>query len=53
MVIAKLTYRDSLRDIVTALESRPMLLYQMGFRSRVARSTYDHFQFNTSTTILF
>ena len=39
MVFAQLTYRDSLRDIVTALESRPRLLYQMGFRSRVARST--------------
>ena len=39
MVFAQLTYRDSLRDIITALESRPRLLYQMGFRSRVARST--------------
>ncbi len=37
--LPSLTYRDSLRDIVTALESRPRLLYQMGFRSRVARST--------------
>jgi hypothetical protein len=40
MVFAQLTYRDNLRAIVTALESRPRLLYQMGFRSRVARSTF-------------
>jgi hypothetical protein len=39
MAFAQLTYRDSLRDIVTALEARPALLYQMGFRSRVAKST--------------
>ena len=39
MAFAQLTYRDSLRDIVTALDARPGLLYQMGFRSRVAKST--------------
>lgn len=39
MAFAQLTYRDSLRDIVTALEARPALLYQMGFRCRIARST--------------
>ena len=39
MAFAQLTYRDSLRDIVTGLESRTPLLYQMGFRSRVTRST--------------
>ena len=39
MAFAQLTYRDSLRDIVTGLEARPDLLYQMGFRSRVTKST--------------
>jgi hypothetical protein len=39
MAFAQLTYRDSLRDIVIALKARPALLYQMGFRSQVRRST--------------
>lgn len=39
MAFAQLTYRDSLRDIVTGLEARTPLLYQMGFRSRVTKST--------------
>ncbi|MDO8540723.1 MAG: IS4 family transposase [Opitutaceae bacterium] len=39
MAFAQLTFRDSLRDLEAALNARPELLYQMGFRSRVARST--------------
>jgi hypothetical protein len=39
MAFAQLTFRDSLRDIQAALNARPELLYQMGFRGRVLRST--------------
>ncbi len=39
MAFGQLTYRDSLRDTVLCLESRPDQLYQMGFRGNIARST--------------
>lgn len=39
MAFAQLTHRESLRDLASALGSRTELLYQMGFRSRVLRST--------------
>lgn len=39
MAFAQLTYRESLRDLAPALGSRTELLYQMGFRSQVLRST--------------
>lgn len=39
MAFAQLTFRESLRDLEAALGARRPLLYQMGFRSRVARST--------------
>jgi hypothetical protein len=39
MAFAQLTHRESLRDLEAALGSRTELLYQMGFRSRVLRST--------------
>jgi len=39
MAFAQLTHRESLRDLESALGSRTELLYQMGFRSRVQRST--------------
>ena len=39
MAFAQLTYRESLRDIETCLQSIGSKLYHMGFRSRVARST--------------
>ena len=39
MAFAQLTHRESLRDLESALGSRPALLYQMGFRGRVQRST--------------
>jgi hypothetical protein len=39
MMFAQLTYRDSLRDIECCLRSRPALLYHMGIRGTVARST--------------
>lgn len=39
MSFAQLTYRESLRDVESALGARTGLLYQMGFRSPVLRST--------------
>jgi len=39
MAFAQLTYRESLRDVEAALAARTDLLYQMGFRSLVRRST--------------
>jgi len=39
MMFAQLTYRESLRDIECCLRSRPALLYHMGIRGTVARST--------------
>jgi len=39
MAFAQLTYRESLRDIVACLRSRPNLLYHLGIRGNVARST--------------
>ena len=39
MAFAQLTFRESLRDLEAALGARRPLLYQMGFRSRLARST--------------
>jgi hypothetical protein len=39
MAFAQLTHRESLRDLESALGSRAELLYQMGFRGPVQRST--------------
>ena len=39
MAFAQLTYRESLRDIETCLQSIGSKPYHMGFRSKVARST--------------
>ena len=39
MAFAQLTFRESLRDLESSLAARTELLYQMGFRSRVCRST--------------
>jgi hypothetical protein len=39
MAFAQLTYRESLRDIEACLNSRPNLLYHLGIRGNVARST--------------
>jgi hypothetical protein len=39
MAFAQLTFRESLRDVESSLAARSELLYQMGFRSRVRRST--------------
>ncbi len=39
MSFAQLTYRESLRDIEACLRSRSELLYHLGFRGVVARST--------------
>lgn len=39
MAFAQLTYRESLRDIEACLRARPSLLYRMGIRGNVSRST--------------
>lgn len=39
MAFAQLTFRESLRDIVSCLQARPTTLYRMGIRGPVARST--------------
>jgi hypothetical protein len=39
MAFAQLTFRESLRDLEASLGARQVLLYQMGFRGRVVRST--------------
>jgi hypothetical protein len=39
MAFAQLTYRESLRDIVTCLRAQSAKLYHLGFRGTVARST--------------
>src|SRR5437879_7121244 len=41
MAFAQLTYRESLRDIVTCLRSIGSKLYHMGFRSTIARSILE------------
>jgi hypothetical protein len=39
MAFAQLTYRESLRDTVTCLQSQSRKLYRMGIRSRISKST--------------
>lgn len=39
MVFGQLTYRESLRDLLTCLNGQPQSLYDMGFRGSVRRST--------------
>ena len=39
LAFAQLTYRESLRDIETCLNSLPNKLYHMGFRGNISRST--------------
>ena len=39
MAFAQLTYRESLRDIVTCLNSHKEKLYHMGFRGKLEKST--------------
>ena len=39
MAFARLTYRESLRDIESCLSAQPAKLYPMGFHSPVRRST--------------
>ena len=39
MAFAQVTYRESLRDIEACLRARPNLLYHLGIRGPVARST--------------
>jgi hypothetical protein len=38
MCFGQLTYRESLRDIVACLNSKPRLLYHLGFRGRITRT---------------
>ena len=39
MAFAQLTYRESLRDIESCLNSMQKKLYHMGFRGKISRST--------------
>lgn len=39
MAFAQLTYRESLRDIVTYVNSHRPKLYHMGFRGKTAKSS--------------
>ena len=38
MCFGQLTYRESLRDIVACLNSKPRLLYHLGFRGHITRT---------------
>ncbi len=38
LCFGQLTYRESLRDIVGCLNSKPKLLYHLGFRGRITRT---------------
>ena len=38
LCFGQLTYRESLRDIIACLKSKPQLLYHLGFRGNVTRS---------------
>jgi len=39
MAFAQITYRESLREIITCLRTFENKLYHMGFRSRISKST--------------
>ena len=51
MSFAQLTYRESLRDIEACLRSRSELLYHLGFRGVVARSTLADACMPTSNSV--
>jgi hypothetical protein len=38
LCFGQLTYRESLRDIITCLRAKPTLLYHLGFRGNISRS---------------
>jgi hypothetical protein len=38
LCFGQLTYRESLRDIVACLNSKPRLLYHLGFRGKISRT---------------
>jgi hypothetical protein len=38
LCFGQLTYRESLRDIVTCLRAKPSLLYHLGFRGNISRT---------------
>src|SRR3989440_12685260 len=38
LCFGQLTYRESLRDIVACLNSKPQLLYHLGFRGNLTRT---------------
>jgi len=42
MAFAQMTYRESLRDIESCLNSMQNKLYHMGFRSKISRSTLSY-----------
>jgi len=53
MAFAQLTYRESLRDLITCLQAVKPMLYHMGIQSTVAKSTLaDANAIGASTPIL-
>src|SRR6185295_20126274 len=38
LCFGQLTYRESLKDIITCLSARPQLQFHLGFRGRVTRT---------------
>src|SRR5438874_2396958 len=42
LCFGQLTYRESLRDIVTCLNARPRLQYHLGFRGRLTRTNFAY-----------
>jgi IS4 transposase len=42
LCFGQLTYRESLRDIVACLNSRPQLQYHLGFRGRITRTNFAY-----------
>ena len=38
LCFGQLTYRESLRDIITCLRAKPSLLYHLGFRGNISRT---------------
>ena len=42
LCFGQLTYRESLRDIIACLTSRPQMQYHLGFRGRVTRTNFAY-----------
>ena len=42
LCFGQLTYRESLRDIVSCLQARPQMQYHLGFRGRITRTNFAY-----------